>query len=599
MPDETNEITLKGIAGSSGVAVAPAYVWHSGEIEVPCYTITQDAIPAEMERLDRAVDATREQLAKLRETIGRRMGEEEARIFDAHIVVLEDPVLHEETQREMQLTLHNVEFCFEIVASRYVSVFDNIEDEFVRERATDIRDVTRRVLRNMLGATASPSSHIRERVILVAQNITPSETAELPMEHVVGIVNVVGGRTSHAVIMARSLEIPSVVGVHGAMDVVHNGDIVLVDGYEGVVIGNPSEVTRVNYTRTQNAREAQRQFFRASVEKPACTPDGIPFVLEANLDEAAEAAKALRRGAKGCGLFRSETIMLRQGRVPSEEEQYAIYRDTVLAMAPHPVVFRTFDIGGDKELPKELRPQVEANPFMGYRAIRLCLDHEEVFREQLRAMLRASAHGKVRIMYPMVSHNKELVRANAMLESCKAELRSRGIPFDEQVEVGSMVETPGAALVMDMLADHCSFFSIGTNDLLQYTLAVDRGNEQVAALYNPCHPGFLRLLRQILSDGRRLGRRVSVCGELAGDPLFAPLLFALGATSLSMSPVCLPEVHYMLTQGTREDLDGLVADVFAARSSQEILDTLSLYRDLHLNLAAELIEPARNNRNGR
>ncbi len=580
-PQPPAEVVLKGVAGSPGVALGPAYELISGEIEVPCYTIPTDQVEAELARLDQAVLTTRDQLEELRTQVAKRLGDDEAMIFDAHILVLEDRAILEETSREIRTRLLNADYCYRAVSDRFLQAFSAMEDAFLRERATDIRDITRRLLGNLTGGRSSHNlgDHLKEKVVIVANDLTPSETAELPRDKVLAIVNDLGGKTSHAVIMARSLEVPAVVGLHEATSRIAPGDTILVDGYEGLVIVHPSEATLFRYGKLRRQKEQLRAIYEAVVSEPSETADGQPFVLEANVDGPMDTAKAHRRGARSVGLFRTEHLFLKGDQFPTEEEQYEAYRAVVTSMKPGSVVIRTLDLGGDKQTDNPVLPADEDNPFMGFRALRLCLAHPDLFKAQLRAILRASAHGSVRIMYPMVSHLAEVKRANALLEECRRELAAKGIPFDPTIPVGAMVEIPGAALILDLLAGSCDFFSIGTNDLLQYLLAVDRGNERVASLYNPAHPGFLRLMRTILTEGKRLGRPVGICGELAGDPLFAPLLLAWGATSLSASPGALPELKFTLRRTTRAGMAKLAAEVEASTCSEDVRRALRAHRD--------------------
>jgi phosphotransferase system enzyme I (PtsI) len=476
-----------------------------------------------------------------------------------------------ETIREFETTGANIETCFNNVSKRYIKAFDEINDEYLQERAGDIRDVAQRVLRNLLGQAAHHLGELAEKRIVVANDITPSDAAGINRSTAIGIVTDVGSKTSHAVIVARSLKIPAVVGVRDLTTRVKSGDRVLVDGYEGVVIVNPTEQTLLRYGRIQTEKKSFESRLQVASRLPSETLDGVHVVLLANLEKADEGGSVRDSLSEGVGLFRTEYLYLNSSGLPSEEEQFAIYRSVATAFAPNPVVIRTLDIGGDK--PLENIPGLnrhETNPFLGFRAIRLCLEHPELFKEQLRAILRASAFGRVRMMYPMISGVDELMHANAILEEAKDELRKRNVAFDDKMEVGSMIEIPSAAATADLLARHCQFFSIGTNDLIQYLLAVDRGNDRIAHLYEPTHPAVLRTIKSVVNDAHKRHLPVAVCGEMAGDPVFAPLLLGLGVDELSMAPSLLAAVKYMVRAMKMSDARQLAVDALAKSDPKEI-----------------------------
>jgi phosphotransferase system enzyme I (PtsI) len=541
------EIVVQGIAASKGIAYGQVFLYLQSELEVPRYTVDADKRVAEIARFEQALVTTRQQIAQVQQQVRRNLSEEEALIFDAHQMVLEDQALIGETIREFEASNLNIETCFNAVATRYTEAFAQIDDEYLRERAADIRDVTRRVLHVLLGQAAQNLSELVEKRIIVAQDISPSEAASIDRSAALGIVTDGGSRTSHAVIVARSLKIPAIVGVRDLTTRVENGDWVVVDGYEGVVIVNPTPATLFRYGKIQEEKKTFESRLMAAIEQPAETLDGVRVTLRANIEKADEVGLVKQYRGEGIGLYRTEFLFLSSSRVPDEEKQYEAYRAIVEGLAPEPVTIRTLDIGGDKPLPGD--PHLigpEANPFLGFRAIRMCLEYPELFKNQLRAILRASAHGKVELMYPMISGAEELDRANALLEEARAELRARGQKYDEKMRVGTMVEIPSAALAADVLAEKCDFFSIGTNDLIQYLLAIDRGNNRIAHLYDPTHPAVLRVIKQVVDEAKAKRIKVSVCGEMAGDPIYAPLLLGLGIDELSMTPPLLPAVKFLI-----------------------------------------------------
>ena len=542
-----SEIVLQGISASQGIAYGQVFVYVQSDLEVPEYQVEQARWPVEVARFEQALVATRQQVQKIMNEVAKNLGEEEARIFDAHLLVLEDQALITETLREFEKSRLNIETCFNLVARRYISAFEQIDDEYLRERGGDIRDVAQRVLANLLGHTGQRLSQLVDKRIVVANDISTSEAASLDRSAALGIVTDSGSKTSHAVIVARSMKIPAVVGLHDLTTKVQPGDQLLVDGYEGAVIINPTESTLFRYGQIQRQKRTQEQRLLEANRLPAVTLDGVPLTLRANVEKADEAGLVREYRAQGVGLFRTEFLYLAADHMPTEEEQYETYRSLVEALAPDPVTIRTLDLGGDKPIASQahLFP-AENNPILGYRAIRFCLDNPDVFKAQLRAILRAGAHGTVLLMYPMISGRDEMRRANAVLDECKAELRAEGKAFDEKLRAGSMIEIPSAAMSADLLAQDCDFFSVGTNDLLQYLLAIDRGNDRIAHLYEPTHPAVLRTLRHIVVEAHRANIKVSVCGEMAGDPIYTALLFGLGIDELSMTPPLIPAARHIL-----------------------------------------------------
>jgi phosphotransferase system enzyme I (PtsI) len=556
-----SEIIVPGIAASKGIAYGQVFLYLQSELEVPRYTVDPERRAAEIARFEQALITTRQQIAKIQEQVSKNLSEEEALIFDAHLMVLEDQALIGETIRDFQKTGLNIETCFNAVAQRYIQAFAEIDDEYLRERAADLKDVTKRVLHVLLGQSAGSLTELVDKRIIVARDISPSEAAGIDRSAALGIVTDAGSRTSHAVIVARSMKIPAVVGADGLTTRLKDADWVLVDGYEGLVVINPSEQTLFRYGKIQRAKETFESRLMAANERPAETLDGVAVTLRANIEKPDEIALVKQYRAAGVGLYRTEYLFLSSVRVPDEDQQYAAYREIVEGLAPAAVTIRTLDLGGDKPLPGD--PELigpEANPFLGFRAIRMCLENPQLFKNQLRAILRASAHGKVEIMYPMISGAEEMDRANALLEEAKAELKQRKLPFDEGLQAGTMIEIPSAAIAGDVIAERSRFFSIGTNDLIQYLLAIDRGNSRIAHLYDPAHPAVLRMLKLIVDTGHARGLKVSVCGEMAGDALYVPLLLGLGVDELSMTPTLVPSVRYIVRAMKMSDAQKLAAE---------------------------------------
>lgn len=564
------ETVIRGIAASRGIAYGQVFLYLQSELELPRYQVDPAKRVAEIARFDQALITTRQQIAQIQQQVRRNLSEEEALIFDAHQMVLEDQALIGETIREFETTGLNIETCFNAVAQRYIQAFSEIDDEYLRERAADIKDVARRVLHVLLGQSAVNLSELVEKRIIVANDISPSEAAGIDRSAALGIVTDSGSRTSHAVIVARSLKIPAVVAVRDLTKRVQDGDWAIIDGYEGIVVLHPTQATLFRYGKIQKEKSSFESRLLAANELPAETLDGVRVTLRANIEKADEVALVRQYRGEGVGLYRTEYLYLSSHHLPNEEQQYADYRAIVEGLAPAPVTIRTLDIGGDKPLPGS--PELigpEANPFLGFRAIRMCLENPALFKEQLRAILRASAHGKVEIMYPMIGCAEELERANTLLAEAKAELKTRGQAFDEQVRVGTMIEIPSAALAADTLTPHCQFFSIGTNDLIQYLLAIDRGNNRIAHLYDPTHPAVLRVLKQVIDAAHQRQLKVSVCGEMAGDPIYAPLLVGLGVDELSMTPTLLPAVKYLIRAMKFSEAQKLAQDALAQTDSKK------------------------------
>ena len=565
------EIVVEGIAASQGIAYGQIFLYVQKDLDLPQYQIEPSRRVDEIARFERALVDTRREIGRVRAEVARNLGEDEARIFDAHQLVLEDQALITETIREMENTGLNIEACFHRVSQRYVQAFEEIPDEYLRERVADIRDVAKRVLHSLMGQVSTNLGSVLKNRIVVANDISPSDAASIDRSNVLGVVTEGGSRTSHAVIVARSLKVPAVVGARGILEQAQDGVWAILDGYDGFIILNPTEQTLFRYGKLQEKRRTVETRIMAVNRLPAETKDGVRVTLLANIEKADEVELVRSYNADGVGLFRSEYLFLNSGRIPDEEQQFAAYSAVAKGLSPQPVTIRTLDIGGDKTPAGGLSLiEPEANPFLGFRAIRFCLENPILFKIQLRAILRASAMGNVQIMYPMISGVDEVIRANRILEEAKLELRERGQAFDANVKVGSMIEIPSAAATVDLLAEECDFFSIGTNDLIQYILAIDRVNVRIAHLYEPTHPAVLRALRGVFTEAARRRLLTGVCGEMAGDPIYAPLLLGLGATSLSITPPLIPAVKYLVRNMTMVDARKLARDVMELSDAKAI-----------------------------
>ena len=570
------EIVLEGIAASPGVAHGRAVVYLQKQLDVPSYDLNEAQVDSELERFEQAILETRIEISQVRDKIAKTLSEGEARIFDAHLLVLEDNALLDEVIAELRSTKKNIEFCYNNVSQRYISFFRSMEDEYLRERVSDIGDVSRRLLHNLIGMQKVNLGQLAAESIIISEDISPSDAADLDRNKLLGFVTDGGGKTSHSVIMARSLRIPAVVGTHNATKKILSGDHILVDGHEGIIVINPTEDRLYQYGKLAKERKKRDDTFNSFISEQARTKDGATIHLMANIEGIAEMEQAKHMRAEGVGLFRTEGIFLRHHGYPPESVQYEEYRAVVEAADGQPVIIRTLDVGGDKTIGDE--NVNEDNSFMGCRAIRFCLENEDIFKTQLRAILRSSAHGHVKIMYPMISGMCELRRANVILESVKEELTMRGEAFDLAIEVGAMVEVPSAAVIIDLLAAETDFLSIGTNDLIQYLMAVDRLNDQVAHLYDPAHPAVLRTLKAIIDGGKAANTPVSVCGEIAGDPIYAGILLGMGADSLSLTSSLLPEVKYFIRHIKKSEAEELVAEIMKTADSAEIIQKLEAFR---------------------
>ena len=568
---ERQEIRFEGAGVSPGMACGKIHVVRDDLDDVPRYRIAPSQVPDEIGRFETALIQTRMQILEMQQRIAESIGAKDAAIFDAHLLVVEDRTLIDEVLRKLETELCNVEWVFQEVATRYAETLNKIDDPYLRERALDIQDVTKRVVRNLQGKAPKTFLALSESHILVAHNLTPSDTASMNRANVLGIATDLGSRTSHAAILARSLNIPAVVGLHDITAKLETGQHVLVDGSDGLLIVNPAPETIGHYAELESRRARVVAQLKELRTTRSTTRDGRHIVLSANIELPEDVEAVAANGAEGIGLYRTEFLYLNRTTLPTEDEQFETYRKVAERVRPDPLIIRTFDLGGDKLAPGTVDITDELNPFLGWRAIRLCLENIDIFKTQLRAILRASAVGNIKIMFPMISGLEELRGAKAVLAECHQELRRSGVPLDEEIEVGAMIEIPSAAICANVLATEVDFFSIGTNDLIQYTLAVDRVNEKIAHLYEPTHPAILRLLKMIAEAAHAHHIWVGVCGEMAGDVALVPLLLGLGMDELSAGATSVPRVKRAVQSLALPECRELVEETLKLNTSSEIL----------------------------
>ena len=559
---------IQGISGSRGVAVGNVYRYIQEEIVIPDYTVAEDKVEDEIGKFAAAMAATLKQLDTIRQKALEEMGPEEAAIFEAHMQIAQDPSLSDGIKSLVESSHTNVVAATAQTIETFANIFLGMEDAYMRERGADIKDIGDRLMRNMLGMNPRGLSHISGEVILVAQDLAPSDTASLDKNVVKGIVTAAGGPTSHAAIMARTLEIPAVMGV-GDIESFVDGDKAVVLGTDGIVEINPSDADWAEYTNQAGAFQEELKRLRESANLEAKTTDCHYVELFGNIGKAKDAKNALTMGAEGIGLYRTEFLYMENDELPAEDVQFEEYKKVAQDMKGKPVIIRTMDIGGDKEL-KCLDLPSEMNPFLGYRAIRISLNRPDIFKVQLRALLRASAFGDIHIMYPMIASVEEVKQANAMLDECKEELTAEGKEFNKDIKVGIMIEVPAAAVISPILAKYVDFFSIGTNDLCQYTLAVDRMNEAIGSLYQPLHPGVLRLIKHVIDASHEQGKFTGMCGELASDPVATMILLGLGLDEFSMTASSIPLIKNILRSVSKAECEEVANKALTMDTAEEI-----------------------------
>jgi phosphoenolpyruvate-protein phosphotransferase (PTS system enzyme I) len=565
--------TFNGIAASSGIAIAKAYQLVEPDLSFEKKKVKD--VSEELERLKRALTTSHSELEQIRDKALEDLGSDKAAIFEAHLLVLNDPELISQIEDKIKKEQINAEQALKDVADLFIMLFEQMDNEYMKERASDIRDVTNRILANLLGVKLVNLSMISEEVIIIADDLTPSDTAQLNRKYVKGFTTNIGGRTSHSAIMARSMEIPAVVGTKLATTSIKNGDVIIVDGLNGEVCINPTTEVIAQYKNEQIRFEKQKAEWAKLLNESTVSADGHQVELAANIGTPNDLEGVMANGAEGVGLYRTEFLYMGRNELPSEEEQFQSYKAVLEGMKEKPVVVRTLDIGGDKELPYLELPK-EMNPFLGFRAIRLCLVEQDLFRTQLRALLRASVYGNLKIMFPMIATLDEFRAAKAILMEEKEKLVAEGIAVSEEIKLGIMVEIPSTAIIADQFAKEVDFFSIGTNDLIQYTMAADRMNERVSYLYQPYNPAILRLVKMVIDAAHREGKWAGMCGEMAGDEQAIPLLLGLGLDEFSMSATSILKARSQILRLTKQEMVELANRALQMSTVSEVMEAVKV-----------------------
>ena len=567
-------LKLKGIAASQGISFAKAYVFVEPDLTVKEVKI--EDVAAEIKRFEDAIEASKKELTIIKENALASLGADKAAVFEAHLLILDDPEFMGTVKTDIESKVINAEYAFKETSDMFISMFEAMDNEYMKERAADIRDVSKRILAHLLGVNLPNPSLIDEEVIVIAEDLTPSDTAQLNKKYVKGFATNIGGRTSHSAIMARSLEIPAVVGTSSITEDVKNGDILILDGLDGVVLVNPDEATTAEYKEKHAKFEAQKAEWAKLVTEKSVTKDGHEVILAANIGTPADLEGVKNNGGEAVGLYRTEFLYMGREQLPTEDEQFEAYKAVLEGMGDKPVVVRTLDIGGDKELPYLDLPK-EMNPFLGFRAIRLCLEEKDLFRTQLRALLRASVYGKLCVMFPMIATVQEFRAAKALFLEEKEKLVAEGVAVSNDIELGIMVEIPSTAVIADIFAKEVDFFSIGTNDLIQYTMAADRMSEKVSYLYQPYNPAILRLVKNVIEASHKEGKWTGMCGEMAGDSLAIPLLLGMGLDEFSMSATSILQARSQIKNLTLDEMKELVEKAVMCATTEEVLALIEEY----------------------
>ena len=567
-------LQLKGIAASQGISFAKAYVFVEPDLTVKEVKI--EDVEAEVKRFEDAIEASKKELTIIKENALASLGADKAAVFEAHLLILDDPEFMGTVKTDIESKVINAEYAFKETSDMFISMFEAMDNEYMKERAADIRDVSKRILAHLLGVDLPNPSLIDEEVIVIAEDLTPSDTAQLNKKYVKGFATNIGGRTSHSAIMARSLEIPAVVGTSSITEDVKNGDTLILDGLDGVVLVNPDEATTAEYKEKHAKFEAQKAEWAKLVTEKSVTKDGHEVILAANIGTPADLEGVKNNGGEAVGLYRTEFLYMGRDQLPTEDEQFEAYKAVLEGMGDKPVVVRTLDIGGDKELPYLDLPK-EMNPFLGFRAIRLCLEEKDLFRTQLRALLRASVYGKLCVMFPMIATVQEFRAAKALFLEEKEKLVAEGVTVSNDIELGIMVEIPSTAVIADIFAKEVDFFSIGTNDLIQYTMAADRMSEKVSYLYQPYNPAILRLVKNVIEASHKEGKWTGMCGEMAGDSLAIPLLLGMGLDEFSMSATSILQARSQIKNLTLDEMKELVEKAVMCATTEEVLALIEEY----------------------
>ncbi|QUI24567.1 phosphoenolpyruvate--protein phosphotransferase [Vallitalea pronyensis] len=571
---------VRGIGISPGIIFGKAKTMIKNQVNLEKKNIEDRN--EEIDRLVHAIASSKQQINEIAIKTRATIGESEAKIFEAHELILEDATLIDGIKDKINEEMVNAEYAVSVVAKQFMDIFDSMDDAYMKEKSADIKDVSDRIIRNLLGIEAWHLADNEDKVIIVAEDLTPSDTALLDKNKVLGFVTAVGGKTSHTAILARILEIPAISGIQGIMEKLHDGDDLILDGQEGIVIVNPSPDDIHDYQEKKKVYDNQLLLYKKYLNKPSITKDGKEVEIFANIGLPDDTDKVIANGAEGIGLFRTEFLFMNRKNLPTEQEQYEAYKDVATRLKGKPVVIRTLDIGGDKEV-DYLHLQAELNPFLGYRAIRLCLDRKEIFMTQLRALLRASAYGNIKIMFPMISSVHELREAKQMLQEAKKALENEGILYNDTIELGMMIEVPSAAMMSDLLAKEVDFFSIGTNDLIQYMVAVDRGNEKIAHLYHEFNPGVLRMIKMVIDNAHEANIWVGMCGEAAANPYMLPLLLAMGLDEFSVCPSAVLELRYIMSKLSVDDIKSKLDTILMMAEEHAIEKYMEEYYDKHIN----------------